>query len=165
MVKFLKKIQRSLIFKLLILVGLSLFLSVSVWAYFNIKYQKKKLMGGIVSSADTLTTTIKLGAHYAMMNNLRDDISRIIKKVATAKNLENIRIYNKEGQIKFSNFQSEVDQVTNIKSEACFVCHRSDPPQSQLNLAERTRIFYSPKGYRLLGIINPDLQRTRMFIK
>ncbi len=155
MVKFFKKIQRSLILKLLILVGLSLFLSVSVWAYFNIKYQKKKLMDGIVSSADTLTTTIKLGAHYAMMNNLRDDINRIIKKVATAKNLENIRIYNKEGQIKFSNFQSEVDQVTNIKAEACFVCHRSDPPQSQLNLAERTRIFYSPKGYRLLGIINP----------
>jgi histidine kinase len=154
-VKFLQKIRRSLISKLLILVGLSLFLSVSVWAYFNIKYQKKKLMDGIVSSADTLTTTIKLGAHYAMMNNLRSDINRIIKKVATAKNLENIRIYNKEGQIKFSNFQSEVDQVTNIKAEACFVCHRSDPPQSQLKLAERTRIFYSPKGYRLLGIINP----------
>jgi histidine kinase len=155
MVKFLQKIRRSLISKLLILVGLSLFLSVSVWAYFNIKYQKKKLMDGIVSSADILTTAVKLGAHYAMMNNLRDDINRIIKKVATAKNLENIRIYNKEGQIKFSNFQSEVDQVTNIKAEACFVCHRSDPPQSQLSLAERTRIFSSPKGYRLLGILSP----------
>ena len=155
MAKFLQKIQRSLISKLLILVGLSLFLSVSVWAYFNIKYQKKKLMDGIVSSADTLTTAVKLGAHYAMMNNLRDDINRVIKKVATAKNLENIRIYNKEGQIKFSKFQSEVDQVTNIKAEACFVCHRSDPPQSQLSLAERTRIFSSPKGYRLLGILSP----------
>jgi histidine kinase len=155
MLKILQKIRRSLISKLLILVGLSLFLSVSVWAYFNIKYQKKKLMDGIVSSADTLTTAVKLGAHYAMMNNLRDDINRIIKKVATAKNLENIRIYNKEGQIKYSNFQAEVDQVTNIKAEACFVCHRSDPPRSQLSLAERTRIFYSPEGYRLLGILSP----------
>ena len=112
-------------------------------------------MDGIILSADTLTTTIKLGAHYAMMNNLRGDINRIIKKVATAKNLENIRIYNKEGQIKYSNFQAEVDQVTNIKAEACFVCHRSNPPQSQLSLAERTRIFSSPNGYRLLGIISP----------
>jgi len=155
MLKILQKIRRSLISKLLILVGLSLFVSVSVWAYFNIKYQKKKLMDGIVSSADTLTTAIKLGAHYAMMNNLRKDIHRIIKKVATAKNLENIRIYNKEGQIKYSNFQAEVDQVTNIKAEACFVCHRSDPPQLQLSLAERTRIFDSPGGYRLLGILSP----------
>jgi len=155
MVKFLQKIRRSLISKLLILVGLSLFLCVSVWAYFNIKYQKKKLMDGIVSSADTLTTSIKLGTHYSMMNNLRDDITRIITKVASGENIENIRIYNKEGQIKFSNLHGEVDQVTNIKDEACYVCHRSEPPLSQLNLAERTRIFSSPQGHRRLGILSP----------
>ena len=155
MLKFLQKIRRSLISKLLILVGLSLFLSLSVWAYFNINYQKKKLMEGIVAGTDTLTTTIKLGAHYAMMNNLRDDINRIIKKIASEKNLANLRIYNKEGQIKYSDVHSEVDQVTNIKDEACFVCHRSDPPQSQLSLTERTRIFDSPEGYRLLGILSP----------
>ena len=155
MVQFLKKIRRSLISKLLILVGLSLFLCVSVWAYFTIRYQKKKLMDGVVASADTLTSTIKLGAHYAMMNNLRDDINRIIIKVASEKNIENIRIYNKEGQIKFSNLHEEVDQVTKIKDEACYVCHRSEPPLAQLSLAERTRIFSSPGGYRLLGILSP----------
>jgi len=155
MVKFLQKIRRSLISKLLILIGLSLFLCVSVWAYFNIKYQKKKLMDGIVSSADTLTTTIKLGTHYSMMNNLRDDITRIITKVASGENIENIRIYNKEGQIKFSSLHGEVDQVTNIRDEACYVCHRSEPPLSQLSLAERTRIFSSPQGYRRLGILSP----------
>jgi histidine kinase len=157
MVKFLQKIRRSLISKLLILVGLSLFLCVSVWAYFNINYQKKKQMDGVVASADTLTTTIKLGTHYAMMNNLRDDINRIITKVASGKNIKNIRIYNKEGQIKYSNLHGEVDQATNIKDEACFVCHRSDPPLSQLNLAERTRIFSSPEGHRMLGILSPIL--------
>jgi histidine kinase len=155
MVKFIRKIRRSLVPKLLILVGLSLFLCVSFWAYFNINYQKKNLMDGIVASADTLTATIKLGAHYAMMNNLRDDINRIITKVASGKNIENIRIYNKEGQIKYSNLHGEVDQVTNIKDEACYVCHRSEPPLSHLSLAERTRIFSSPRGYRLLGILSP----------
>ena len=155
MVKFLNKIRRSLISKLLILVGLSLFLCVSVWAYFHIKYQKKKLIDGIVVSTDTLTSTIKLGAHYAMMNNLREDINRIITKVATGKNIENIRIYNKEGQIKFSNLHGEIDKVTNIKDEACYICHRSEPPLAQLSLAERTRVFSSPQGHRLLGILSP----------
>ena len=155
MVKFFYKIRRSLISKLLILVGLSLFLCVSVWAFFNIKYQKKKLMDGMVAGADTLTSSIKLGTHYAMMNNLRDDINRIITKVASGQDIENIRIYNKEGQIKYSNLQREVDQVTNIKDEACFVCHRSEPPLAQLSLTERTRIFPSPRGYRLLGILSP----------
>jgi histidine kinase len=45
--------------------------------------------------------------------------------------------------------------MTNIKDEACYVCHRTDPPLSELNLLERTRIFTSPQGYRLLGIISP----------
>ena len=155
MVKLLKSIRRSLISKLLILVGLSLFLCVSVWAYYNIKYQKKKLMNGIVSNADTLTTTIKLGAHYAMMNNLRDDITRIISKFSSEKKIKNLRIYNKEGQIKYSNDPGEVDQVTNIKDEACYVCHRSEPPLTELRLGERTRIFSSPQGHRLLGILSP----------
>ena len=45
--------------------------------------------------------------------------------------------------------------MTNIKDEACYVCHRSEPPLSELSLSERTRIFSSPQGYRLLGIISP----------
>ncbi|UCH21083.1 MAG: PAS domain S-box protein [Deltaproteobacteria bacterium] len=149
------EIRKSLVSKLIIQVGLALVFCLSVWAYFNINYQKKKNMEDIISSADTLTRTIKLGTHYAMMHNLRNDITSIIKSIAREKKLENIRIYNKLGQIKFSNQDSELDQTTNIKAEACYVCHRSDPPLSQLSLPDRTRIFYSPQGYRLLGILSP----------
>ena len=155
MVKFIDNIRRSLVSKLLILVFFSLAICVSVWSYFNINYQKKKLMEGVVASADTLASSIMLGAHHAMMNNLREDINRIITKVGTGKNIENIRIYNKEGQIKYSNLQGEIDQTTNIKDEACFVCHRAEPPLSKLSLAERTRIFSSPAGHRMLGILSP----------
>ncbi|MDP3284391.1 MAG: ATP-binding protein, partial [Desulfobacterales bacterium] len=45
--------------------------------------------------------------------------------------------------------------ATNIKAEACDICHRSEPPLDNLDLPERTRISYSPKGYRMLGIIDP----------
>ena len=141
--------------KLTILVGLVLLISISIWAYFNIEYQQKKLMEGIIEGADALSHTIKLGTHYAMMNNLRDDLTLIIKRIAKEKKLENIRIYNKDGQIKFSNNDAELDRMTNIKDEACYVCHRSDPPLINLSLPQRTRIFTSPQGYRLLGIISP----------
>ena len=151
----LKKIRSSIVSKLTILVGLILLLSICVWAYFNINYQQKQIMDGIVQGADGLSHTIKLGAHYAMMHNLRDDITRIIKNIATEKQLENIRIYNKSGEIKFSNKDSELEQMTNIKAEACFVCHRSEPPLTELSLTERTRLFTSPQGHRLLGIISP----------
>ncbi len=155
MSEFLSKIRKSIAIKLILLVGLILLLSLGGWSYFNINYQQKKMLQGIFGEADRLSHTIKLGTHYAMMNNLREDITRIITSIAKEKKLENIRIYNKNGEIKFSNTPVEVDQMTNIKAEACYICHRSDPPLEELSLTERTRIFNSSEGYRLLGIISP----------
>ena len=148
------KIRDSIVAKLTILVGIVLAISISVWAYFNIYYHQNKVMTGIIAEADRLSQTIQLGTHHAMMHNLRDDLTRIIKNIGQ-KELDNIRIYNKSGEIKFSNRDSELGRVTNIKDEACYVCHRTDPPLSELSLAERTRIFTAPQGGRFLGIISP----------
>jgi histidine kinase len=150
-----KNIRRNLAAKLIAIVGMTLFLSISVWAYFNINYQKKKVMETIVEGTDKLSNTIKLGAHYAMMINSRDDINQIINNIAKQKEIENIRIYNKDGEIKFSNSPSELDLQTNIKAEACDICHKSEPPVAKLGLKERIRIFESPERYRLLGMISP----------
>ena len=153
MVNIIKYFHHRLVTKLILTVGLTLLLSISTWAYFNIDYQKEKLMDEIVQGTDRLTNTIKLGAHYSMMLNSRDDINQIINNIARQKEIENIRIYNKEGEIKFSNHTTEVDSKTNIKAEACDICHRTTPPLTDLNVSERIRIFNSGRGYRLLGII------------
>lgn len=148
-------IRHRLASKLILSVGLTLLVTISTWAYFNIDYQEKKLMQNIVVGTDRLTTTIKLGTHYAMMSNSRDDINQIINNIGKQKKIGTIRIYNKEGQIKFSNQPAEVDKATNIKAEACYICHKSEPPLSELGLTERTRIFNSLQGHRSLGIISP----------
>jgi histidine kinase len=154
-VKHIKNLHRQLAFKLILTVGLTLLITISTWAYFNINSQGQKLMQNVVIGTDRLTNTIKLGAHYAMMLNSRDDINQIIKNIGRQKEIETIRIFNKAGQIKFSNQPSELEATTNIKDEACFICHRADPPLSEVGLEERTRIFTSQQGYRLLGIISP----------
>lgn len=148
-------VRQRLVAKLILTVGLVFLVSVSTWAYFNVRYQKQKVMQNIVGATDRLTTTIRLGTHYAMMLNSRDDINQIITNIGKLPEIKNIRIYNKAGEIKFSNSLSEVDLATNIKAEACDICHRSEPPLSELDLSQRTRIFNDPAGYRLLGIISP----------
>ena len=153
--KPIQNIRRSLASKLILAVGLTLLVTISTWAYFNINYQEKKLLKNIVVGTDRLTNTIKLGTHYAMMSNSRDDINQIITNIGKQEEIETIRIYNKDGEIKFSNHLSEIDQTTNIKAEACDICHNTDPPLFELGLKERIRIFASPQGYRLLGIISP----------
>jgi len=149
------QLRHRLVFRLILAVGFTLLVCIATWAYFNIDYQESKLTENIVVGTDRLTTTIKLGTHYAMMLNSRDDINQIIRNIGKLKEIQNIRIYNKHGQIKYSNRRAEVDTTTNIKAEACDICHRTEPPLEELGLQERTRLFDSDKGYRLLGIISP----------
>ncbi len=148
-------LRHSLVSKLTIIVGLTVTLSISVWAYFNTKNLESQLMNNILDNTHRLATSIKLGTHYAMTLNSRDDINQIINNIAKQPEIENIRIYNKEGQIKFSNQKQEIDMITNIKDEACYICHRTEPPSSSLDFMERIRLINSKEGYRLLGIIDP----------
>jgi len=148
-------IRQRMAAKFILAVGLILLFTLSTWAYFNIRYQAREMRQNVLAETDRLTNTIKLGAHYAMMLNSRDDINQIINNIAKQKEIKTIRIYNKAGEIKFSNRPSEIDTATNIKAEACFICHRSEPPLTQVSLAERTRIIESRQAARLLGIISP----------
>ena len=85
-------------------------------------------MDDLLDNMDRLSNTIRLGMHYAMMTNSRDDIKETINNISRQNEIENIRIYNKQGRIKFSNQADEVDHQTNIKDEACHICHHSNPP-------------------------------------
>ena len=148
-------IHESLLLKLLISVGLLLLVSLTVWGFFNYRYMQKKMVDNITAGTQRLSNTIRLGTHYAMMINSRDDIKQIITNISKQHDIVNIRIYNKQGEIKFSNQDAEIDTVTNIKNEACYICHRSEPPVHQVKLAETVRTFRSEAGYRLMGVISP----------
>jgi histidine kinase len=148
-------IRKSLVLKLIATAGLSLAFSVAALSYFAISHQEDILMSYVVAEADRLGTTIKLGTRYAMMINSRDDLNQIITNIGSQKDLQAIRIYNKQGQIKFTNIPSEKDSVTDIKNRACNVCHQSATPPADVSLEARTRIFTDADGVRKLGIISP----------
>ena len=147
--------RKSLAARLILAVGFTLLVSISAWAYFNIRYQKQRMMDTTMAATDRLVDTIRLGTNYAMLLNSRDDIHQIVRNVGRQEAIENVRIYNKSGEIKFSNFSAEVDQQTNIKDEACYICHRTEPPAESLDLKDRIRIIDNGDGYRRMGIITP----------
>jgi histidine kinase len=148
-------IRDRLLFKLTLAVGLILLVSLALWGYFNVRYQRRQRMQAVMTATDRLSHTIRLGAHYAMMLNSRDDIRQIINNIARLEDIESIRIYDKRGVIQFSNRSTDLGSATNIKAEACYICHRQQPPTVRLGLSERTRIFRSKAGGRMLGVISP----------
>ena len=62
---FKKHFRIRLVFKLILAVGITLLLSIATWAYFDIEYQKKKLLDHTIANADRLGNTVKLGTRYA----------------------------------------------------------------------------------------------------
>ena len=153
--RFWTYIRYSLVSKLVIIVGLTVVLSISAWAWVNITNLKGQSMKTLTASTDRLSNSIKLGTQYAMMLNSRDDINQIINNIASQPGIENIRIYNKDGQIKFTNHRAEIDRMVDIKAVACDICHKREPPPERLPLEERVRYFYSESGTRFMGIVQP----------
>ena len=148
-------IRQSLTLQLILWVGLILLGSISIWAYMNIKYHERTASRHTIDEADRLGNTIRLGAHYAMMLNSRDDINQITQNIGRQPEIRNIRIFNKAGEIKFSSDREEVGRTTDIRAEACIICHRDNPPLEVVSLPERIRVLDSSEHGRMLGIISP----------
>jgi len=150
--------RSSLITSLILAVGLTLLVCIAAWAFFSIRYQKQRLIGEEVMLTERLSNTIRLGTHYAMMLNSGEDIGRIIRNISRQGGIENIRIYNKEGLVRFSNREAEIGRRTTIDSEACRICHKQDPPPTELPLEARVRMLpVDTKGQRMMGLISPIL--------
>lgn len=150
-------IKKSLSLKLILTAGLSLVSSVAAMSYFAISHQESILMRYAVEEVDRLGTTIKLGTHYAMMLNSRDDLNQIITNVGRQEGIEALRIYDGIGTIKFSNKPNELETRTDISHESCQACHKHLRPPEEVPLDARTRIFQGENGQRMLGIITPVL--------
>jgi len=141
--------------RLIFWVSIILVISIMTWAFFTISYQKQKVMKEVMRSTQRLSKTILLGANYAMMLNSREDINQIIRNIGKLQEVRSVRIYSKDGRIRFSNNPNEVDRITAIRTEACILCHQTDPPRSHLPADEGVRFFESPEGERSMGLITP----------
>jgi len=147
--------KQSLFINLVLRLGLILLVSLGVLAGVSTLYVKQAVTSQLMAEADRFGDTVKLGTRYAMMNNIRDDIMKIILNIARRKDVERLRIFHKDGQIRFSSKPDEIDQFVNIRDYACQVCHRHDPPPKSLSTRERVRFFSTPDGKQHLGIISP----------
>jgi histidine kinase len=153
--RLLRTIRCSLITKLAIVSGAALMFFFFLWSSLNINAMKTLATEATMSNMDRLGNTVNLGLHYAMLTYAPDTIREIIKSIGTQQGIISIRVYNKKGQIKYSNMLSEIDEITDIKEEACYVCHRTAPPQVHLALRERTRFFTDASGHPCIGILRP----------
>ncbi|MCP3898592.1 MAG: PAS domain-containing protein, partial [Desulfobacteraceae bacterium] len=148
---------KSLALKLMISVGIVLFASVFIWSHFSIKYQEKTLIDKKISEIDKFCNTVLNFTWFAMLHNPTEDMQDILKSMSEYNDLESIRIFNRQGQVQFSNLQKELGSTIEKTDVACKICHSTKTPTIKKDIKDRVRIFKSEKGELHLGIINPIL--------
>ena len=149
------KITRFLAFRLFIIVLLVMLVSTAIFTTLMLNWHSDKYLNITKDWALRTSDLIKRSTHYSMLENRREDIYQTINTLGSEPGIEAIRIYNKKGEITFSTVNGEAGKYVNTNAEACNVCHQPGKPLPSDSPNGLTRIFYSPKGYRVLGVITP----------
>ncbi len=147
---------RKIGIKLIVIVGITAFVTIGVFSYFSITTQSDALLAEVERQANQLGETIKYSIRYDMLLNQRDRITKIIQDIGVQKSIRDIRILNKVGEIIYSSRPGDVGKMVDKKAESCYACHNANKPLSRLPIKERTRIYRTASdSSRILGIINP----------
>jgi two-component system NtrC family sensor kinase len=154
---------RSLAVKLIFYIGIILILSLGIFGYININIQKKNLIDEMQQNAVRLSQTIERSIKHEMLTARSDQIQRTLEDIGKQEGIEQIRIFDKEGKIIAADSREEIGILVDRKAEACYTCHEDREPLKRLSSPDKTRIFKSEKGHRVLGIINPIYNEPKCY--
>lgn len=142
--------------KLIIAVGLTAIIIIGVYAYVNIQSQSEVLLNEVGRHASQLSETVKNSTHIDMLSNSREHLGKIIQTIGQGSCIQVVRIFNKDGQIIYSDKEDDVGRFVDKDTESCKMCHAAEKPVEQLTISERTRIYkMNPDSARVLSIITP----------
>ncbi|MGE5315374.1 MAG: sensor histidine kinase [Acidobacteriota bacterium] len=131
-------------------------IGVAVLTFFFVKLQSARYTQYSTASALQMSDVIKRSIEYSMLLNRREDIANTIKTIGTEPGIDGVRIYNKKGETAYTAKDGELGSKIALSSEICTTCHRTGsaeataPAQGTL-----TRVYTSPAGERLIGVITP----------
>ncbi|NTV43584.1 MAG: HAMP domain-containing protein [Syntrophobacteraceae bacterium] len=154
---WLKKLSwyKSIGTKISVLMSVLVILLTSAYTYFVVQTQRKQLIDEVIRGVNLLSDIIKLSTRQDMLFYAPDRLHHLVDTVGGQPSLEKIRIFNSLGEIIYSSDKSEMHRLVDKRAEQCYACHAAEKPLERLSTPERTRIFMTAGGYRVLGSINP----------
>jgi len=141
--------------QIVLAVGLVTALSIGLLATVTLRTHRQEMIAQLTRNADLLSETVKRSTEDYMLENRRERLGRQIEAIGRDQRIERVRVFNKQGLIVFSSDTSEVGHALDKQAESCFTCHAQDRPLTKPPVHDRTRIFTTESGRRLLGIVNP----------
>ena len=139
--------------KLILAVSAVSLATIGAFSYLLTNAQHRALISQVEHNANQISETIKSSTQHDMLLNRRERLHLMIDNFGKQEGIEQVRIFNKDGEIIYSSDRSTVGHMVDKRGEACYACHAADRPLEKLPVNQRTRVFGTDS--RTLGIINP----------
>ncbi len=152
----LPRITRTIAFKLFLVITLAQALTLLLLTFVTIRVQEKNLMDDVRMSGQRVSDVIARSMRYSMLLNRREDVHEIVSSVGAHEGIEDIRIYNKQGEVVFGTRSADLHTKVDAHAEACVSCHSGEGLAHPYRGTETlSRIFTDSEGSRVLGVITP----------
>jgi two-component system NtrC family sensor kinase len=127
----------------------------SLFGYVNLRLERRHFEQMVLLSAERISDVLQTSTRHEMLRNDRDALYAQIRDLGHEPGIERVRIFNKEGLIKFSTEPKELGTVVDKSAEACYACHAQQAPLTRLSRPDRARTFRDQQGERVLAVIRP----------
>ena len=121
------------------------------FAVLVVRHERGELLAAATAHVNQLSDVVIRSTRFAMLKNQPDHVHNILQDVARQGTIEKARIYSKEGVIIDSTLAAEVGLKVDRHAEGCSQCHQGEKPRSSLAGSDRTRMFRSVDGRRMLA--------------
>lgn len=150
------RLMRTIASKLFLLIVSVQTIILFALTFAAVRIQQSHIMESVIASASRASDLIARSTRHSMLLNQKEDVHNIIASVGAQPGFEDIRIYNKQGEVVFATISGDVTTKVDLNAEACVSCHVSARLEAvSKSTAQLTRIFTKPNGDRVLGLITP----------
>jgi two-component system, NtrC family, sensor kinase len=156
MMNFLDGIKKSLTGKLVVAMGIVIFVGGGISWYWLISQNKKNLMSNAIEYTSSYSDLVKKSVRYNMLTFNRVPIQRTIEGIASSEGIGRIRIFDSKGMVFYSSRRPEIGTLVDRTSFACAGCHSNPQKPATTLMNNRQWVTYTGKsGYRLLTYVDP----------
>jgi len=153
---------RSINVKLFVYIGLATLVIFGTFAYLFINHQNKQHIADSFREVNIYSEIVSRATHFNMPRMNRPCIHRMMENIGNQQGIEDVRLFNKDGQIIFSTNKKEIGGYVDMVAESCFKCHASEKPLERLPIKERSRIYQS-EDHRVLAMITPYYNKPECY--
>lgn len=127
----------------------------AAYAFLSVRATSREWRKVVENGALAWSELIQKATEQGMLRDHREDVHQVIRSVASTPGVVGVRIYDRRGTIAYSADEREIGRRVDRTAEACWTCHAEGQPSRAAARTKWTRVYRTPGGERVLGMINP----------